>query len=213
MPVAQPVTRNPERTRRRILDAAIQLFSKNGFRAVSIEQIVSVAKVNKRMVYHYFGNKDGLFEAGLSEVYLRLEDVEFLAVERGRSAGDKLARLLEGYFQFLHDEPEFSALLQWENLEKGRHLTKRNPLISKNPFFSRFRAIVEDGMKSGEFRGDINVTHLLIHLIGLCWIYRSNRHSLSQGLHIDLGNPKVVQEGLNEVLRLVFDGISNRSER
>ncbi len=209
MPPSQPVQRNPDRTRRRILQAAIRLFAQHGFHAVSVDQIVGKARVNKRMVYHYFGSKDALFEAALSEVYKRIEEIEFHAVERGRSPREKLSRLLESYFEFLDVEPEFTRLLQWENLEKGRHLTKENHLLTKNPFFARFRAIVEDGVATGEFRRDLDVPHLLIHFIGLCFIYHSNRFSLSQSLELDLGNAKVKERGLNQVLRLVFDGIAN----
>lgn len=210
MPSSQPVLRNPDRTRRRILQAAIRLFAKHGFHAVSVDQIVGQARVNKRMVYHYFGSKDALFEASLSEVYKRIEEIEFHAVERGRSPREKLSRLLESYFEFLDNEPEFTRLLQWENLEKGRHLTKENHLLTKNPFLARFRAIVQDGVATGEFRPDLDVTHLMIHFIGLCFIYHSNRFSLSQSLEIDLGNAKVKERGLNQVLGLVFEGITNR---
>jgi len=129
-------------------------------------------------------------------------------VERGRSPREQLSRLLESYFEFLDDEPEFTRLLQWENLEKGRHLTKENHLLTKNPFLERFRTIVEQGVATGEFRGDLDVTHLMIHFIGLCFIYHSNRFSLSQSLELDLGNQKVKERGLNQVLRLVFDGIA-----
>jgi AcrR family transcriptional regulator len=211
MALPQRVLRNPDRTRRRILQAAIRLFAKHGFHAVSVDQIVGQARVNKRMVYHYFGSKDALFEAALSEVYKRIEETEFHAVERGRSPREKLSRLLESYFEFLDEEPEFTRLLQWENLEKGRHLTKENHLLTKNPFLERFRAIVQDGVATGEFRSDLDVTHLMIHFIGLCFIYHSNQFSLSQSLELDLGNAKVKERGLSQVLGLVFDGITNRS--
>lgn len=204
-PAAQ---RNPDRTRRRILQAAISLFAQQGFHAVSVDQIVGRARVNKRMVYHYFGSKDALFEAALAEVYGRLEAVEFDAFSRGGRPREKLARLLEGYFDFLDREPEFTRLLQWENLEKGRHLAKENHLLSKNPFLARFRTIVEDGVAAGEFRRDLDVTHLVIHFIGLCFIYHSNRFSLSQSLELDLGSAAVKRRGLNQVLRLVFEGIA-----
>ena len=208
MPTSKPVTRNPGRTRRNILQAAIRLFAARGFHAVSVDEIVKRARANKRMVYHYFGSKDALFEAALAEVYLRIEAIEFHAVEPGPAPREKLARLLESYFEFLDAEPEFTRLLQWENLEKGRHLTKENHLLTKNPFLTRFRSIVQDGVTTGEFRPDLDVTHLMIHFIGLCFIYHSNRFSLSQSLELDLGDPHVKKRGLQQVLRLVFDGIA-----
>ena len=210
MATTQPNLRNPDRTRRRILQAAIRLFAKHGFHAVSVDLIVGQARVNKRMVYHYFGSKDALFEAALSEVYKRIEAIEFHAIELGQSPREKLARLLESYFDFLDAEPEFTRLLQWENLEKGRHLTKSNHLLTKNPFLNRFRVIVQDGVAAGEFRPDLDVTHLMIHFIGLCFIYHSNRFSLSQSLELDLGNVKVKKRGLSQVIGLVFEGITNR---
>lgn len=213
MPSAPPVQRNPDRTRRRILQAAIRLFANHGFHAVSVDQIVGRAHVNKRMVYHYFGSKDALFEAALSEVYKRIGEIEFHAVERGRDPREKLSRLLESYFAFLDAEPEFTRLLQWENLEKGRHLTKENHLLTKNPFLARFRAIVQEGVAAGQFRPDVDVPHLMIHFIGLCFIYHSNRFSLSQSLELDLGDAKVKAAGCRQVLNLVFDGIASHSAR
>ncbi len=210
MSTPTPVPRNPDRTRRRLLQSAIKLFAKHGFHAVSVDEIVDQAKVNKRMVYHYFGSKDALFEAALVEVYSRIESIEIHAIESGSSPREKLAHLLESYFDFLDAEPEFTRLLQWENLEKGRHLTKENHLLTKNPFFARFRGIVEDGIVAGEFRNDLDIPHLLIHFIGLCFIYHSNRFSLSQSLDLDLGSIAVKKQGLKQVLTLVFDGIAKR---
>jgi AcrR family transcriptional regulator len=57
--------RNPERTRRRILDAALKEFSARGFAGARVGSITRRAKVNKRMLYHYFGDKEGLFRAVL----------------------------------------------------------------------------------------------------------------------------------------------------
>jgi TetR/AcrR family transcriptional regulator len=209
MAKARPLQRNPDRTRRRILQAAIRLFARHGLHAVSVDEIVGQARVNKRMVYHYFGSKDALFEAALSDVYRRIEQIEIHALARGSSPRQKLARLLESYFAFLDDEPEFTRLLQWENLEKGRHLTKSNHLLTKNPFLARFQAIIDDGIASGEFRRDLDVPHLLIHFIGLCFIYHSNRYSLSQSLELDLGAAEVKARGLRQVLHLVFEGIAS----
>ena len=206
----RPVTRNPDRTRRRILTAAVNLFARRGLHAVSVDEIVAQARVNKRMVYHYFGSKEALFKAALVEVYSRIERVEFDAFEGGTSPAGKLERLLEGYFAFLEAEPAFTRMLQWENLEKGRHLSNDGHVLSKSPFFVRFRKIVEDGIAGGDFRRDLDVTHLLIHFIGLSSIYSSNRFTLSRGLGLDLADPRVKAEGLKHVLKLVFDGITSQ---
>lgn len=210
MPAEATSTRNPERTRRRLLKAAIKAFAARGYHGVSVDQIVAAARINKRMVYHYFGNKEGIFHAALHEVYERIESVEFDAVESADTPRAKLTRLIECYFEFLEQNPEFTQLLQWENLDKGRHIGARDEVVSKNPFLGRFREIVEDGVRRGEFRRDLDVPQLLIHFIGLCFIYHSNRFSLSHSLNLDLGDPAVRARGLAQVVRLVFEGIGAR---
>jgi AcrR family transcriptional regulator len=206
------VTRNPDRTRRRLLKAAIRLFSTFGYHAVAVDQIVDAAKVNKRMVYHYYGSKEAIYQAALVDVYGRIEQIEFHAVQPGGTPTEKLSRLLESYFRFLDDNPDFVRLLLWENLEKGKHIGKDNHLLSKNPFLVQFREIVEEGIRLGQFRRDLDVTHLLIHFIGLCFIYHSNRFSLSQSLGLDLGDEAVKATGRKQVLELVFSGICHTAK-
>src|SRR3954463_3684131 len=197
------VQRNPDRTRRRLLDAAIRLFAARGYHGVAVDQIVASARINKRMVYHYFGSKEAIYQAALHEVYSRIEGIEFHALEKGVSPREKLAQLLKSYFAFLEDNPEFTQFLLWENVERGRHISKISHFLSKNPFIQRFQAVVKEGMKNGELRSDINVSHLLIQFIGLCFIYHSNRFSLSQSLNIDLANARVLDDGLRHVVALV----------
>jgi TetR/AcrR family transcriptional regulator len=206
-PKPAPPPRNAERSRRRLLTAATRLFAHRGYHGVSVDQIVAAARLNKRMVYHYFGSKDAIFRAVLQEVYGRIETVEFAAVAAERTAREQLEQLLRSYFRFLDDNTEFTQLLLWENLERGRHLRGREPVLSKNPFFTRFREVVAAGVAAGEFRDDLDSRQLLIHFIGLCFIYHSNRYSLSQALDVDLGDPRVRAAGLKQVLTLVFQGI------
>lgn len=202
--------RNPDRTRRRLLAAAIRLFARHGYDGVSVDEIVAAAKANKRMVYHYFGDKTGIYRAAFDDVYRRLERLEFHAVQSGDTPSARLAKLLTAYFDFLDANPEFVRLLLWENLAKGRQLAARRRVLDKNPFLQRFRAITEDGIARGEFRADLDVTHLLINLIGLCFIYHSNRFSLSQSLAVDLDDPKVKQAAMRQVLALVAAGMEKR---
>src|SRR5262249_56032790 len=55
------VARDPQRTRERILAAALAEFSAKGLAGSRVDAIARRAPVNKRMLYHYFGNKDDLF--------------------------------------------------------------------------------------------------------------------------------------------------------
>ena len=62
---AGAATRNPQRSRERILAAALKEFAAKGFAGARVDFIARRAAINKRMLYHYFGNKEGLFKAVL----------------------------------------------------------------------------------------------------------------------------------------------------
>src|ERR1700760_2238620 len=63
-------------TRESILRAAIKVFARHGFSGGSVEKISSAAKSYDRMIYYYFGNKEGLFVAALEEIYRRFDEAE-----------------------------------------------------------------------------------------------------------------------------------------
>src|SRR5258708_4019982 len=68
--------RDPERTRRAILDAATAEFVNNGFAGASVNEIAARANVNKRMLYHYFGKKEELYIAVLERTYIALRTAQ-----------------------------------------------------------------------------------------------------------------------------------------
>jgi len=61
----------------RILDASIELFTKNGFSATLIEDIAKKAKANKALIYYYFNSKEGILDYMVQEL---LKTASFLAV-------------------------------------------------------------------------------------------------------------------------------------
>jgi len=207
----KPIKRKKSlQNRQRLLKVAQALFAQNGYRGVSVDEIVGLAKMNKRMVYHYFGNKENLYREALVEAYQRLEDLELRIYEKNASPEEILRRVLKSYFRFLADNPDFVRLLLWENLNEGRAIEKQAHVLSKNPALTRLKEVIEDGIEAGTFRECLMVDHLLIHLIGLCFIYFSNRYTLSQALEIDLGSRKVQEQAMEAAFELVLHGIEAR---
>jgi AcrR family transcriptional regulator len=108
---ATTTVRNPEATRRRILAAALAEFASKGISGARVDRIATRAKTNKRMLYHYFGSKDGLYRAVLNQ---RLSDRKPVTVE----ATDEPSRLT-GIFDRLTASADFLRLQMWEALERG----------------------------------------------------------------------------------------------
>jgi TetR/AcrR family transcriptional regulator len=103
-------TRNPKRSRERILAAALKEFAAKGFAGARVDLIARRAAINKRMLYHYFGNKEHLFR----EV-LRLKMAERQAWAESLS-GDP-AESLAFWFEAACKDADWVRLLEWEALQ------------------------------------------------------------------------------------------------
>src|SRR6266849_9178300 len=63
-----------ERSRRLVLDAALRLFSHQGFRGTSVREIAETAGVSTGNVYHHFPDKETIFRTLLDEYWSTIED-------------------------------------------------------------------------------------------------------------------------------------------
>ena len=104
--------RNPQQTQQRILEAAVQEFSAKGFAGARVDVIARRARINKRMLYHYFGDKEGLFREVLRRKIA--ERRAWLA-----SAPEDPIERLPAWFQLACRDREWIQLLQWEALQWG----------------------------------------------------------------------------------------------
>ena len=73
---ATPRTNDPERTMADILAVAITEFADKGLAGARIDAIAAATRTSKRMIYYYFGSKEGLYVAVLEEAYRRMRSIE-----------------------------------------------------------------------------------------------------------------------------------------
>jgi len=107
---ANVATRNPQRSRERILAAALKEFADKGFAGARVDFIARRAAINKRMLYHYFGNKEGLFKAVLRrKITARQAWAENLS-------GDP-AESLSFWFEAACKDTDWVRLFEWEALQ------------------------------------------------------------------------------------------------
>jgi AcrR family transcriptional regulator len=102
-------TRDPDRTRARILAAATVEFAEHGFAGARIDAIAQRAQGNKRMLYHYFGNKEALFGAVLHH---KMAERRSWAV----SLSNDPAERLPFWFKSACEDSAWVRLLEWEAL-------------------------------------------------------------------------------------------------
>jgi len=140
-------------TRESILRAATKVFAKHGFAGGRVEQISKAAKSYDRMIYYYFGSKEGLFIAVIEEMYRRFNEAEaklVLDVERPVEALTAVMRFMWSYY---HRNPEFITLLNTENLHRGKHIAKSMRAREfSSPAVAVLGEVLSHGIGQGVFR-------------------------------------------------------------
>lgn len=107
--------RDPERTRRRILAAALKEFSRRGYAGARVDAIARHAKINKRMLYHYFGDKAGLFRAVLHH-----KTEERIKGVAARMPESEPSSILTAWFKQNCQDTDWVRLLAWESLQSTK---------------------------------------------------------------------------------------------
>ncbi len=177
-------------TRESILRAATKVFAKHGFAGGRVEQISKAAKSYDRMIYYYFGSKEGLFIAVLEEMYRRFNEAEAklaLDVARPVEALTAVIRFMWGYY---HRNPEFITLLNTENLHRGKHIAKSlRAREFSSPAVDVLGQVLSGGAQQKLFRADVAARDVYLMIASMGYFYHSNRYTLSAFLGEELDTP------------------------
>ena len=174
----EKLPRDPAATRRRILQAAKQEFARFGLGGARVDRIAAKAKSNKRMLYHYFGNKEALFTRTLEDAYGDFRQAEAALNIEADEPVTALRRLMEFTWDYYLANPEFITLVNSENLHKARHLKSSSAMDELNkPFVERMRSLLKRGADAGVFRRGLDPVQILIALAGLGFHYLNNRYT------------------------------------
>jgi len=162
--------RNPYDTKRRILAAAKVEFAKKGLGGARVDDIAARAKANKRMMYHYFGNKEELFR--------QVNSLEPVAAVK---------TLIAFIWKYFLANPEFITLVNSENLHKARHIKKSQRMQEMNrSFVRRMQRLLERGVKAQVFRKGLDPVQVNISIAAVGYYYLTNRFTGSIVFERDL---------------------------
>ena len=182
------IQRDPERTRDAILAAAQDEFATKGLSGARVDQIARRANANKRMIYHYFGSKDGLYLAALERVYEGLRGTEVRLDLGHLEPEEAIQRLVEFNFDYSRQHPELISLINNENLHRAKHLRKSKKVRDlHSPFVKLIEDILRRGVAKGIFRAGLDPVDLYITIAAVGYFYLANNWTLSAIFGRDLG--------------------------
>jgi AcrR family transcriptional regulator len=201
-------TRDPERSRAAILDAAEVVFAEHGFAAAGLQEIADRAGVSRATPSYFFGSKEGLYHAVLARAFARVQArLAAAQAEAATGRSEPEAAITAGiapYLAFLIANPTFVRLVQWEAVTGGHVLREFAPHLA---VVREQLALTESALARGAIR-PVDPADLLISLVALCWFPAAHADTLLAVLGIDPRDPAFVTRYARHVRELVLHGIA-----
>ena len=198
-------------SRSNLLRAATRIFAKHGFAGGRVGQISKAAKSYDRMIYYYFGSKEGLYIAVIEDMYRRMDEAEAKLDLDASQPVESLKEVIRFVWRYYCKNPEFVTLLNNENLHQGKHISK---LATARQYSSQaislVQGLIEAGAAQGVFSTDVAARDVYLMIAAMGYFYQSNRFTLTSFLGENLETPEALAHWesfmIDAVLRAVAPG-------
>jgi len=197
-------TNDPQRTMADILEVATQEFADKGLAGARIDEIAAATRTSKRMIYYYFGSKEGLYVAVLEEAYRGIRHIETELHLEDLPPEDALRKLVGFTYDYQLANPNFIRLVMNENIHRGEFLAQSKTIQQLNvPAINTLRAVYERGVAAGAFRRDVDPVDLHMSISALCFFNVSNRHTFSLIFKRELDSPRAIGRRRDSIVEMV----------
>ncbi len=171
-------TNDPARTMAEILAVATHEFADKGLSGARIDEIAAATRTSKRMIYYYFGSKDGLYLAVLEEAYRRMRTIEADLHLADLGPVGALRKLVEFTYDHHRDNEDFIRLVMNENIQRGEYLRQSQSIQALNTnAIQSVRAVYERGVAQGDFRAGLDPVDIHSAISAFTFFNVSNRHT------------------------------------
>ncbi|WP_433755242.1 TetR/AcrR family transcriptional regulator [Nocardia sp. CA-135398] len=170
--------RNSDRTKEDILEVATSEFADNGYAGARVDLIAERTHTTKRMIYYYFTDKEGLYQAVLERSYGAIRALERGLDLSGLGPIEAIRALAELTFDHHEQHPEFIRLVANENMLRGEHIRRSEALMRLGaPAVDLLSDILAEGQAAGLFRTDVDALDVHMIISSFCVFRVANRHT------------------------------------
>lgn len=199
---------DPEGTRQNIIEVAAQEFALNGLSGARIDEIAAKTRSSKRMIYYYFGSKEGLYVSALENAYAQVRAGEAKLDIADLPPLEALQRLVEFTFDHHHEHEEFIRMVMIENIHHAEFLQRSTVIGDLNvTAIGNIEAIYFKGLAEGIFRPGLDPLEIHWQISALCFFNVSNRATFSKIFNKDVGGSdyqaSLRRQSVEMVLRFV----------
>jgi AcrR family transcriptional regulator len=171
-------TNDPVRTMTGILEVATQEFASKGLSGGRIDAIAEATRTSKRMIYYYFGSKEGLYLAVLEESYRKMRQIESELHLDDLQPEQALRALVEFTFDHHSGNEDYIRLVMNENMERGAYLAQSKTIRELNvPAIQAIQRLYERGVQQGVFRTGLDPVDIHASISALTFFNVSNQHT------------------------------------
>jgi AcrR family transcriptional regulator len=205
---------DPEQTKHDIITVATEEFANKGLAGARIDEIAARTRTSKRMIYYYFGSKEGLYISVLEESYRNIRNIERDLDVDHLSPEDALRELVGFSFDRHQQNPDFVRLVSNENLHHGKYVSQSTSIPTLNvPAIDTIGRIVERGKEEGVFRDDVDPTDLHMSISALCFYNVSNRYTFGTIFKTDMSSPAALERRRQSVVATILASVRPISRR
>jgi AcrR family transcriptional regulator len=198
-------TNDPERTMAGILEVATIEFGEKGLDGARIDEIAAATKTSKRMIYYYFGNKEGLYRAVLEDIYRRMRTIESGLHLADLPPEEALEKLVGFTFDHHHGNENFVRLVMSENMQRGAYIAQSKSIQTLNvPAIAAISELYERGVTTGVFRPGLDAVDIHASISALTFFNVSNRHTFGVIFKQDAKAPDTAAMRRSSVIDMVL---------
>jgi AcrR family transcriptional regulator len=170
--------RDADRTQREILDVATREFADQGFAGARVDEIAELTQTTKRMIYYYFGSKEGLYLRVMEAAYEGIRRLEQELDVDGLAPVDALRRLAESTYDHHTSHRDFIRLVAIENIHRAKIISTSTVIHDLNSTaVETLERVVKRGVDDGTFRTDIDALDLHMLISSYSIFHVANRYT------------------------------------
>lgn len=205
----KPRSRDPERTKAQLTEAALVEFADHGFHGARVDRITRAVGCNPRLLYHYFGSKEKLYVAVIEHIFADIRaqerDLELARLEPLAA----MRRLVEFTYDFFDGNPLFVKMTRNENLLEGKFIAQTEAVrTSSQPLIDAISGIIARGLADGVFKHRYDALQIYITIVALSAHHLNNGHTLTAIFGVDLLSSAWRQERKAHTVAFVLNAVT-----
>lgn len=149
-----------------IIDAALKVFSTKGYASTRMADIAREADMSYGLVYHYFENKEKLFDAIVEDWWTGFYNELEMLKKSDMSTEEKLVEIIRYILKVYENKPNQISIFVTEVSRGFVYHADSKGKDKFNKLFSLCQDIMSEGQQNGFLRKDIQANYLTYLFLG-----------------------------------------------